>query len=487
MKIHLLYTGGTIGCVGSPLAPLQGPAFVSAFGSLLEGMITDQNPGLTIEYDWFTTTLDSTNMQPSDWVTIARKVLDKYTECDGFVVLHGTDTMAWTASALSFLLPNISKPLIVTGSQLPLFHQTGSTYDLLYNTDALRNVLGALAYAMLGLPQVCLYFDDQLFRGNRVVKSNASQFAAFASPDFPAVAQYGVLAKVNDALLPPAPKARAIDDNLAKVKADLETISRNIQSFAVIQFQLFPAYYDAASGGSLLVSMLENILKSSPSIRGLVIEAYGEGNVPDFPKMQALLKRIHDEGVVIVDCTQVFAGDVNYNAYATGAWLKGCGVISGYDMTPIAALAKLVVLRALLPQAPVPDIEARMGRDWTGELTSYYSLSGYRNEFLSPGETLYSVNGRYQLLNDTSGTLTVFDLASSPSRVIWQKALGQAGRLVMQADCNLVFYSRDSRPLWASNTARIGSNAYVQLDDDGSLGIYDLDTDVLLWRSSGCA
>jgi len=481
MNVFILYTGGTIGCVGPVLAPLQQKDFIDAFKLLVEPTIVGQIPNITMAYDGFEHTLDSTNMQPADWLKMANKILEVYKKYDAFIVLHGTDTMAYTSSALSFLLPDVSKPIIVTGSQLPLFHQAeDNSLSLLYNTDALRNVLGAVKFGTFGMPEVCLYFDDRLYRGNRVVKSNASEFTAFSSPNFPAIGEYGVLAKQYDTLFLPLPKNKDIDDWIAQMTNSLECIGNNIQTASVIPFLIFPAFYDKTSGNSFLVSVLKNIMNSTPPIKGIVLEAYGEGNVPSYPEMQQLLKEIHDQGVVIVDCTQVFEGEVNYNAYATGHWLKSCGVISGYDMTSIAAATKLIILKALYPDDSAAAIEKKMVMDLSGELLPYYRLSGYQNEFLSPGECLYSTNGSYQFINDTSGSLILKDVSGSTDSVIWRKDLGQAGRLKMQADCNLVFYNEDYESLYASDTAQIGTNAYFQLQNDGSLCIFDLYTDGLI-------
>lgn len=475
MKIFILYTGGTIGCVGPILAPLQKTDFINAFKQLVEPTIVGQIPNISIDYDGFDHTLDSTNMQPSDWLLMANKILNVYKEYDAFIVLHGTDTMAYTSSALSFLLPEVSKPIIVTGSQLPLFHQAeNNDLSLLYNTDALRNVLGAVKFGTFGMPEVCLYFDDHLYRGNRVVKSNASEFTAFSSPNFPAIGEYGVLAKQYDALFLPQPKNKTIDDWISNMQANMEIIQANIQDASIIPFLIFPAFYDETTGKSFLVSVLQNIMKSDPPVKGIVLEAYGEGNVPSYSQMKGLLTEIHSTGVVIVDCTQVYQGEVNYNAYATGAWLKGCGVISGFDMTSIAAATKLIILKALYPNDSTSALEEKMVKNLSGELLPYYRLSGYQNEFLSPGESLYSINGNFQFINDTSGSLQLKDLVKK--EVVWSKDLGQAGRLTMQADCNLVFYNEDYEALYASNTAQIGTNAYFQLEDDGGLCIFDMYT-----------
>jgi L-asparaginase len=481
MNLYILYTGGTIGCVGSPLTPMDGADFEQAFNKNLLPVIQSQLPGTTVKLDYFADTLDSTNMQPSDWVLMAQKIYDNYQTYDAFLVLHGTDTMAWTASALSFLLPGLSKPITVTGSQLPLFYETGSgpsDYQLLYNTDAVRNVEGAIRFIDFGIPEVGLYFADKLLRGNRAVKSNASEFIAFSSPNCHILGEYGVLLTLYNQYVLPIPQSNSIDNNYAKVGTDLKTIAANIASSSVIQFLLFPAYYqESGEDASMLVSMLENLGKVAPPLKGIIFEAYGEGNIPDYAAMQAQVKKMHAAGMIMVDCTQVFAGDVNYNAYATGAWLKDAGVIGGHDMTPIAALTKLIVLLALEGTAATSIIEQQMATSLAGELTPYYAISGYQNSFLLPGETLYSINGNYQFVNTDDGTLAFFNITDPQNpKQLWSEIIGTPGRLVMQSDNNLVFYDKDHNPKWATDTPQIGHNSYFLIGNDGSLALYNLNT-----------
>lgn len=371
MHLYILYTGGTIGCVGTPLAPMSGAEFEAAFLATMLPPIETQLPRTSVTFDSFEQTVDSTNMQPSDWVRMADRICRAWDEHDAFLVLHGTDTMAWTAAALSFLLPSVSKPVIVTGSQLPLFFATGSdpsAYQVLHNTDAVRNVEGAIRFLDRAIAEVGLYFADQLLRGNRAIKSHASQFIAFSSPNYQPLGELGVRPILHsDRLLQMDVQANA-GGWLARAKQDLNRIATRIDAASAIPFVLFPAPWSTgADDPSLLVSILQHIQTVTPELRGIVFEAYGEGNIPDFPAMQEQVRLMHDAGIVMVDCTQAFAGNVGHANYRTGSWIADAGVIAGGDMTPVAALAKLIVL---LAREDSPDAVRRgMKTNLAGELT----------------------------------------------------------------------------------------------------------------------
>ena len=371
MHLYILYTGGTIGCVGTPLTPMSGAEFEAAFRATMLPPIETQLPGTTVTFDSFEQTLDSTNMQPSDWVRMAQRICHAWQEHDAFLVLHGTDTMAWTSAALSFLLPGASKPVIVTGSQLPLFFATGSdpsAYQVLHNTDAVRNVEGAIRFLERAIPEVGLYFADLLLRGNRAIKSHASQFIAFSSPNYPILGELGVRPVLHSARLLKPGGGSPFADRITAVERDLSRVADRIDTASAIPFVLFPAQWSAdGSDPSLLVSLLQQTQVISPELRGVVFEAYGEGNIPDFPAMQEQVRRMHDAGIVMVDCTQAFAGDVGHATYRTGSWLSEAGVIAGGDMTPVAALAKLIVLLAREESADA--VRCGMSSNLAGELS----------------------------------------------------------------------------------------------------------------------
>lgn len=289
-----------------------------------------------VEVEEFEPLLDSSDMTPADWLHTARAIHSRYDEFDGFVVLHGTDTMAYTASALSFMLEGLAKPVILTGSQVPLVEP---------RSDARENLITSLLLSARGaLSEVCVYFSGKLMRGNRVTKVSASGFDAFDSPNEPPLAEAGVDVTFRPgALRQPQPGGLRVAD-LAEAN--------------VAAIRLFPG---------IRAELLENLLR--PPLQGAVLETYGSGNAPS--RDPALLARIREataRGVVLVNCTQCLRGHVDMSGYATGAALREAGVVSGEDMTPEAALGKLTWLfgKGLSPA----EVAAAMVTNLCGELTA---------------------------------------------------------------------------------------------------------------------
>ena len=514
-NIHVIYTGGTIGSVGDPLAPLSGADFCKAFSELMVPTIQQRFPSAAVSCDYLDPTLDSTNLQPSDWCTIAGRVIgapgdsQTYSTHDAFVILHGTDTMAWTASALSFLLTGLgadgyanailSKPVIVTGSQLPLFYQADpqSALSFLYDTDAIRNVLGAIAAARAGVGSVGLYFDDVLRRGNRTLKTNASQFNAFSSLDYPPVARTGVeLYAYNENILPgPYLSSYALDNSaaLARAQNQLAYIAANIDNADVMDFLAFPAQYNTSVSPttSALADMLERALGADNGrVRGLYLEGYGEGNFPSGDPADAtkgavyrVLKQAHDNGVVIVAGTQVVAGIVNSTAYAAGSWLAQVGCIGSYDMAGPATQAKLLYLLALKDYEArnwsQSDIENMMRTPIAGEMMDVNRLDSLGLGFLVAGQSISAFDASATLINDPDlGPV----LTDSAGKELWRPISGAImgpGRLIMQDDGNLVFYDRTNAPIWSTRDFSVGQ-AYSALIlsgsvTNGSLSLYVYD------------
>src|SRR5438093_1775389 len=282
--------------------------------------------------------LDSSNMTPAEWAKIARDIAEHYDDYHGFLVLHGTDTMAYTASALPFMLTGLSKPVIITGSQIPLCE---------VRNDARENLITSLLIAANHpIPEVCLYFGGRLLRGCRAVKVSADGFAAFASPNMPPLGTVGTEIEINWPLV----------RRTRSRKLRLE----EFRSRAVVSaLRLFPG---------ISPELVRNVLR--PPLQGLVLEAYGVGNGPDQDEaFLAALAQATARGVVIVDCTQCLEGRVNLAEYAAGSALARAGVISGYAMTAEAALTKLYYLfsRGL----PPARVKREMQKDLRGELTGY--------------------------------------------------------------------------------------------------------------------
>lgn len=514
-NIRILYTGGTIGSVDTPLAPLSGPDFCAAFHALIEPTVAQRFPGATISYDWLDPTLDSTNLQPSDWCEIAQRLVGApgdttlYAEHDAFLVLHGTDTMAWTAAALSLLLTGLapdgyanailSKPVLVTGSQLPLFYRaTPSTpLSVNYDTDALRNVLGAIEMMRVGLPAVGLFFDDVLMLGNRTLKTNASQFTAFTSPNHPGLGRIGVETFLDNRFAPPPPylAALALDnaDALARLQAQLAHVAARIDAADVLVFPAFPAQYNTASSPttSALADMLQGALAADGGrVKGLFLEGYGEGNFPSGDPDNAedgavfkVLQAAHDAGTVIVAGTQVIAGIVNSTAYAAGSWLADAGAIGNADMSGPATQAKLLILLALADYGAngwtQADIERLMQTPLAGEMMDVNRLDTRGLGFLLAGQSIAALDGSATLVNDPDAGPV---LSNDQGQVLWRPLSGAIKapvRLAMQDDGNLVIYDRTNAPIWATQDHSVGQ-AYSALilsgsATDGTLALYVYD------------
>jgi L-asparaginase len=530
LNLRVIYTGGTIGSVGTPLGPLTGERFAEAFQALVTPTIMQRYPQAQVSFSWLDPTLDSTNLQPSDWVRIANEILKEengssvYAQHDAFLVLHGTDTMAWTASALSFLLTGLdaagqhtgilSKPVIVTGSQLPLFYEAeqGGDLSLLYDTDALRNVLGAVACARAGLPEVGLFFHDTLMRGNRTLKTNASDFDAFTSPNYPALAGMGIeLTLHNPHILPaPSPQAAGLDNPaaLAALTEQLAYIGSTIDASDVVNFLAYPAQYNPAaspSPTSALARALAGAISGDGDVGALFLGDYGEGNFPSGdpgdPESGAIydvLKTAHDAGMIIASGTQVIEGTVNSTAYASGAWMADAGCISTYDMSGPAIQAKLIYLLALRnyqdrnwDQATIEDL---MRTPIAGELMGVNRLDSRRLGHLLPGQAIQTFDGSARLLNDPVSGPVILD---RKDQALWTAPIGPAalpGRLVMQEDGALVFLDRTDSAAWIAGLSP-APGAYSALILEGSadagtlsLVVYDYANDIVsppIWSQGG--
>lgn len=331
--IGLIYTGGTVGMTRTAQGYAPMPDFASVLAGLLNGH-DDCLPRYTLHaYD---TPIDSTNATPQDWQNIGRDIAARYHDYDGFVVLHGTDTMAYTAAALSFMLQGLRKPVIVTGSQVPL----GAA-----RSDAPQNLITAMQLAASdAIKEVAIYFNQRLLRGNRATKVSIEALDAFDSPNYPWLAQVGIAVRFNQpALLAPAGTERF---ELPEYQHEL-----------VLPLRFVPG---------LPASAVQAMLSLNP--KAVVLQCYGAGNAPDRdPALLDMLGRASECGVVLVACSQSPHGTVSIGTYAAGAGMTAAGVIGAGDMTFEAIFTKLHHLFALGLSAE--SVRTQLLRDLSGELT----------------------------------------------------------------------------------------------------------------------
>lgn len=315
-SVLLIYTGGTIGMIENQET---GALEAFNFDQLIENVPELKRFNYRISSYQFTPPIDSSDMEPSLWSKLVEIIHSNYEYYDGFVILHGTDTMAFTASALSFMLENLTKPVILTGSQLPIG---------MLRTDGKENLITAIEIAAAKhpdgtamVPEVCIFFENHLLRGNRTTKINAENFNAFRSYNYPSLATAGIHIKYDqnyihrpDPHLPLKPHYR-FDTN-------------------VIVLTLFPGIQE---------NVIRNVLHT-PGLRAVVLKTYGSGNAPQKPWFIKLLKEATERGIVLVNISQCPTGMVEMGRYETGLHLLDAGVISGYDCTVEAMLTKLMFL-----------------------------------------------------------------------------------------------------------------------------------------------
>ncbi len=315
-SILVIYTGGTFGMVadqpGSSLRPFN-------FSQILERLPELRRLRYEIAVLSLPTLLDSSNMKPEVWVQLARIVAERYEEFDSFVLLHGTDTMAYTASALSFLLENLSKPVLLTGAQLPIEAA---------RTDAKENFMTALEIAAARdevgnpmVPEVCIYFNSLLLRGNRAKKVESSQFNAFRSDNYPALAEAGVFIEWNRPYIRPFQPERPLRLH--------ERIDTN-----VLILKLFPGISERVLKATLAI----------PDLRGVVLETFGAGNAPTDAWFLNCLREATERGLILLNVSQCPGGRVTQGQYQTSKALLDLGVVSGSDLTTEAAVTKLMLL-----------------------------------------------------------------------------------------------------------------------------------------------
>lgn len=308
-NILVIYTGGTIGMVKDSVSGALKPFDMYRIYEVLPVL---KKINCNIETFQCDPIIDSSDMNADKWLLFASLIRDNYEKYDGFVILHGTDTMSYTASALSFLLNNLGKPVIITGSQLPLG---------VIRTDGRDNIISAVEIAAnndVSIPEVCIFFDNKLYRGNRTTKINAEFFEAFYSGNLPSLAKVGINISYKQHLILPVPS------NKFKVYDKLCT--------DVIIMKIHPA----------ISKEYLNAVSSIPNLKGIVMETYGSGNAPTDKWFLKGIKNIIDKGILIMNVTQCKAGSVEMGHYQASCALRDMGVISGKDITTEAALAKMM-------------------------------------------------------------------------------------------------------------------------------------------------
>jgi len=337
-SILIIYTGGTIGMVNDPVTGTLVPIDFHH--------ISDQVPelrrfGFNLESVTFDPVIDSSDVSPDTWIKIAETIYSEYDRFDGFVVLHGTDTMAYSASALSFMLSGLEKPVIFTGAQLPIG---------VLRTDGKENLITAIEIAaarasgMAVVPEVCIYFENKLFRGNRTIKSSAEHFNAFASPNLPPLAVAGLQIRYNNEII-----------RYPTVRRSL-TLNRTPDPQVAV-LRLFPG---------IRRETVQAILNPR-CVRGLILETYGTGNAPTLKWFLDDVRGFIESGGIVLNVTQCQTGRVEMGLYETSAALLSAGVIGGSDITTEAAVTKMMVLLGI--GLPSEKISVMLSKSLCGEMS----------------------------------------------------------------------------------------------------------------------
>jgi len=338
-SILIIYTGGTIGMVQKTTNGILVPV---KFDQILEEVPDLNRLGYNLKVVTFTPPIDSSNMTPAIWVKIAKTIERNYHKYTGFVILHGTDTMAYTASALSYMFENLDKPIVLTGSQLPIG---------ILRTDGKENLITSIQIAAARkedgqaiVPEVCVYFNSRLFRGNRISKRHADDFSAFSSINYPPLASAGVEIRYFNENI-----HRSANKGILKIRSHFNE--------NVVILKIFPGI------GQLV---FENIL-NIPGLKGVVLESFGSGNIPTSRWMISQIKNAIKRKIIFLNVTQCQGGTVRMGQYETSAELLDAGVVSAKDMTTEAAITKLMFL--LGQDLELEEIKLHLNKSLIGEIS----------------------------------------------------------------------------------------------------------------------
>jgi L-asparaginase len=338
-NILLIYTGGTIGSFEDPDTRSLRPLDFEQLNAFIPEL---KKIEATIEVIAFSKPKDSSDIQPEDWVVLVEIIENNYQKFDGFVVLHGTDTMAYTASALSFMIENLQKPVIFTGSQLPIGK---------IRTDGKENLITAIEIASAKrsdgravVPEVCIYFEFKLYRANRTFKYSSHHFNAYQSPNYPYLAEAGVNIVYNESAIMQIPKE--------------ETRFYKTMDPAFAIFPLFPGFTRQVA---------ENVIQQT-GIKALILHTYGSGNGPIIPWFFELLREAQEKNIILLNITQCEQGAVEMGRYETSRTFRDLGICSGSDLTMEAAVTKLMFLLGRYPDQP-EQVKSEIQRSLRGEMS----------------------------------------------------------------------------------------------------------------------
>lgn len=333
-RICIIYTGGTIGMVPSE------HGYVPSESALYDAMDSIRDlrmPGMPdLAIVQFDPLLDSSNMSIAEWNLIGEAIAERYAQFDGFVILHGTDTMSYSASALSFMLENLNKPVVFTGAQIPLCE---------IRSDGYNNIITSIVIAADGIAnEVCIYFDGKLLRGCRGAKMSSTGFAAFDSPNYESLADVGIEIEYRKNYCPPERNGPFRLTRLKEIPVGI------IKMFPGIQFQIF-----------------ESVM--TEQLRGVILETFGAGNVPTSSSgaLIPIIEKAYRNGILVVVCSQCIQGSVSLGTYEASKALIDIGAVSGRDMTTEAAMTKLIFLFS--KGLSVEEISRQMTRNLCGEIT----------------------------------------------------------------------------------------------------------------------